>query len=143
MSLDCGTGPLSWVDWSLSKSSFVAVAVRSDISIWDLTKMAPIWKSALRTDLVRHLKIAAFSEHTLATVGLPNYNVKVSIKGQVDHPELASTKVAINDIFQVFNTKNNNSFRIMSNLPVGGISWHPKKPILVSCFLPYVLLSKV
>jgi hypothetical protein len=134
MSLDCGTGPLSWVDWSLSKSSFVAVAVRSDISIWDLTKMAPVWKSALRSDLVRTLKFAAFSENTLATVGLPNYNVKVNTQVfpiLCKHAESLQPK-----LFQVFNTKTNNSFSIMSNLPVGGISWHPKKPILVSCFEP-------
>jgi len=79
MSLDCGVGPLSTVDWSLSKSSLVGVALGSNISYWDLTKMAPVWKSALRNDLVRHLKIAAFSENSIATVGLPNYNVKVCI----------------------------------------------------------------
>ena len=48
MSLDCGSGPLSCADWSLSNSLLVAAAVRSDVTVWDLSKMAPISKTYLR-----------------------------------------------------------------------------------------------
>ncbi len=48
MSLDCGPGPLSCADWNLSNSLFVAVAARSDVTVWDLSKMSPISKTFLR-----------------------------------------------------------------------------------------------
>ena len=48
MSLDCGSGPLSSADWNLSNSLLVAVAVRSDVTVWDLSKMAPVSKTYLR-----------------------------------------------------------------------------------------------
>lgn len=48
MSLDCGPGPLSSFDWSLVNSLLVAVAVRSDVTVWDLSKMNPVSKTYLR-----------------------------------------------------------------------------------------------
>lgn len=48
MSLDCGPGPLSSADWNLTNSLLVAVAVRSDVTVWDLSKMSPVSKTYLR-----------------------------------------------------------------------------------------------
>lgn len=107
LSLDCGTGPLSSADWSLSNSLLIAVAIRSDVSVWDLSKMAAVHKKYVRQDVVKAVKMAPFSDTLMATAGQPNYSVKVS------------------------STKNAHLTTVMANEPIGGISWHPRRNLLV------------
>jgi len=107
LSLDCGDGPLLSADWSLYNSLLIATSIRSDVIIWDLSKMAPITKKYLRQDNVKSVKMSPTSESVLATAGQPNYSVKIS------------------------NIKNSHISALMTNQPVGGISWHPAKSFLV------------
>lgn len=107
LSLDCGTGPLLSADWSLYNSLLIATSIRSDVIIWDLSKMAPIAKKYLRQDNIKSVKMSPSSESVLATAGQPNYSVKIS------------------------NIKNSHITPLMTNQPIGGISWHPAKSILV------------
>jgi WD40 repeat protein len=107
LSPDCGTGPLLSADWSLYNSDLIATSIRSDVIIWDLSKMAPITKKYLRQDNVKSVKMSPTSESVLATSGQPNYSVKIS------------------------NIKNSHVTPLMTNQPIGGISWHPVKNILI------------
>ena len=107
LSLDCGDGPLLSADWSLYNSLLIAASVRSDVIVWDLSKMAPIGKKYLRQDIVKMVKMSPLSESVMATAGQPNYSVKIS------------------------NIKNAHQTNVMTNQPIGGISWHPKRHLLV------------
>ena len=69
--------------------------------------MAPITKKYLRQDNIKSVKMCPTSESVLATEGQPNYSVKIS------------------------NVKNSHITSLMTNQPIGGISWHPSKNILV------------
>ena len=75
--------------------------------IWDLSKMAPITKKYLRQDNIKSVKMSPSSESVMATAGQPNYSVNIS------------------------NIKNSHITPVMTNQPIGGISWHPSKSILV------------
>ena len=77
LSLDCGSGPLSAADWSLSNSLLVAASIRSDVTVFDLSKMAPVAKKYLRQDIVKSVKMSPISDTLMATTGVPNYTVKV------------------------------------------------------------------
>lgn len=107
LSLDCGAGPLLSADWSLYNSLLIATSIRSDVMIWDISKMAPITKKYLRQDNIKSVKMSPSSESVMATAGQPNYSVNIS------------------------NIKNSHITPIMTNQPIGGISWHPSKSILV------------
>ena len=107
LSLDCGTSPLLSADWSLYNNLLIAASVRSDVIIWDISKMAPITKKYMRQDNVRSVRMCPTSESVLATAGQPNYSVKIS------------------------NIKNAHITPLVTNQPIGGISWHPVKNFLI------------
>ena len=69
--------------------------------------MAPIAKKYLRQDNIKSVKMSPSCESVIATAGQPNYSVKIS------------------------NIKNSHITQLMTNQPIGGISWHPAKSILV------------
>ena len=96
--------------YKLDNIEFLTVSLspsRSDVIIWDLSKMAPITKKYLRQDNIKCVKMSPSSESVMATAGQPNYSVKIS------------------------NIKNSHVTPIMTNQPIGGVSWHPSKSILV------------
>ena len=107
LSLDCGSGPLSSADWSLYNNLLVAAAVRSDVIVWDLSKMAPVAKRHTKQEIIKSVKMSPVSEAALATAGQPNYSVKVA------------------------SVKNSHLTTVMTGAPVGGIAWHPRKSLLV------------
>lgn len=80
MSLDCGSGPLSCADWSLSNSLLVAAAVRSDVTVWDLSKMAPISKTYLRqVKILNHHLVAFLTMNLYFDLQITYFTVKTSI----------------------------------------------------------------
>ena len=113
-SLFCGAEPLLSADWSLSNSLLIAAVVRSELTIFDTSKMAPISKKKLPQDVVKSIRIAPFSETLFATAAHPNFNV------------------------QVINMKTNQMIPVVQKEPVAALSWHPKKNILVRLF--YIIL---
>jgi len=107
LSLDCGGGgPLLAADWSLYNNLLVSAAVRSDVVVWDLSKMAPLARRHTKQDIIKSVKMSPVGEAAIATAGHPNYSVKIS------------------------SVKNNHLTTVMSGAPVGGIAWHPRKPYL-------------
>ena len=108
MSLDCGSGPLSSADWSLYNNLLVAAAVRSDVIIWDLSKMAPVAKRHTKQEVIKSVKMSPSTEAAVATAGQPNYSVKIS---SVKNSHLTAVATG--------------------GAPVGDIAWHPRKSLLV------------
>jgi len=107
LSLDCGSGPLSSADWSLYNNLLIAASVRSDVIVWDLSKMAPTSKKYTKQEVIKSVKMSPICESMIATAGQPNYSVKIS------------------------STKNNHLTSVLEQLPIGGISWHPRKNYLI------------
>ena len=58
LSLDCGGGPLSSADWSLYNNTLISAAVRSDVIVWDLSKMAPVAKKHTKQEVIKSVKMS-------------------------------------------------------------------------------------
>ena len=96
-------------DWSLSNSLIIAAVVRSEMTVFDTSKMVPITKKKLSQDIVKCIRISPFNEALIASCS--SFNV------------------------EVINLRmGNQAIPIVQKEPVSAISWHPKNPILVSCF---------
>jgi len=106
LSLDCGGGPLSSADWSLYNNTLISAAVRSDVIVWDLSKMAPVAKKHTKQEVIKSVKMSPIAESAVATAGQPNYSVKIS------------------------SIKNTHLSTVSLGQPVGGIAWHPRKSYL-------------
>ncbi len=78
------------------------------MTVFDISKMAPVMKKNMLQDIVKEVKIAPFSDNLVATAGQPNYSVKIS------------------------STRNNQMNMVMEKEPIAGMSWHPRRNILVS-----------
>ena len=108
LSLHCGLEPLLTADWSFSNSLLIAAAVRSDLVIYDLSKMAIVSKKKIAQDIVKSVKLAPFSDFILATAAQPNYCV------------------------QVMNVRSNQTLPIIQKEPINGIGWMKQRQVLVS-----------
>jgi len=107
LSLHCGAEPLLTADWSLSNSLLIAAAVRSDLILFDMSKMAVVSKRKSVQDIVKSVKMAPFSEYILATSAQPNYSV------------------------QITNLRSNQTIPILQKEPIAGIAWLRKNQILI------------
>lgn len=110
LSLHCGAEPLLTADWSISNSLLISAAVRSDLILFDQSKMATVSKKKTNGDIIKSLKLAPFCDFLLASSSQPNYNV------------------------QVTNLRSNQVISIVQKEPISGIAWFKKKQILVSMF---------
>jgi len=98
--------PLLSSDWSLSNSLIIAAVVRSEMTVFDTSKMVPITKKKLSQDIVKCIRISPFNEALIASCS--SFNV------------------------EVINLRmGNQAIPIVQKEPVSAISWHPKNPILV------------
>ena len=86
----------------------IAAAVRSDLILFDMSKMAVVSKRKSVQDIVKSVKMAPFSEYILATSAQPNYSV------------------------QITNLRSNQTIPILQKEPIAGIAWLKKNQILVS-----------
>lgn len=106
ISLYCGTEPLLSADWSLSNSLIIAAVVRSELTVFDTSKMVPITKKKLSQDIVKCIRISPFNEALIATCNV--------------------------DSVEVINLRTNQAIPIVQKEPVSAISAIcPKKHILV------------
>ena len=79
------------------------------MTVFDTSKMVPITKKKLSQDIVKCIRISPFNEALIASCS--SFNV------------------------EVINLRmGNQAIPIVQKEPVSAISWHPKNPILVSCF---------
>ena len=108
LSLHCGNEPLLTADWSLCNSLLIVAAVRSEIILFDASKMTVVCRKKLPQDIVKSVKFSQFSDTLIATASLPNYDVSVT------------------------NLKSQQSVSFLSKDPVSAISWFKKGTILVS-----------
>jgi len=106
ISLYCGTEPLLSADWSLSNSLIIAAVVRSEMTVFDTSKMIPISKKKLSQDIVKCIRISPFNEALIATAS--SFNV------------------------DVINLRSNQATSIVQKEPVSAISW--QKDILVVAY---------
>ena len=86
----------------------IAAAVRSDLILFDMSKMAVVSKRKSVQDIVKSVKMAPFSEYILATSAQPNYSV------------------------QITNLRSNQTIPILQKEPIAGIAWLRKNQILVN-----------
>ena len=112
---------IGWNDYSLKMCNFtfisklkirnrlqIAAAVRSDLILFDMSKMAVVSKRKSVQDIVKSVKMAPFSEYILATSAQPNYSV------------------------QITNLRSNQTIPILQKEPIAGIAWLKKNQILVN-----------
>ena len=85
----------------------ITAAVRSDLILFDMSKMAIVSKKKSVQDIVKNIKMAPFSEYMLATSSQPNYSV------------------------QITNMRSNQTIPILQKEPVAGIAWLKRNQILV------------
>jgi len=107
LSLHCGAEPLMTADWSLSNSLLIAAAVRSDLILFDMSKMAVVSKRKSVQDIVKNIKMAPFSEYMIATSAQPNYSV------------------------QITNMRSNQTIPILQKEPIAGIAWLKRNQVLI------------
>ena len=97
----------------------IAAAVRSDLILFDMSKMAVVSKRKSVQDIVKSVKMAPFSEYILATSAQPNYSV------------------------QITNLRSNQTIPILQKEPIAGIAWLRKNQILVSIWCNYIYLLSI
>ena len=95
----------------------IAAAVRSDLILFDMSKMAVVSKRKSVQDIVKSVKMAPFSEYILATSAQPNYSV------------------------QITNLRSNQTIPILQKEPIAGIAWLRKNQILVNIWCNYIYSS--
>ena len=95
----------------------IAAAVRSDLILFDMSKMAVVSKRKSVQDIVKSVKMAPFSEYILATSAQPNYSV------------------------QITNLRSNQTIPILQKEPIAGIAWLRKNQILVNIWCNYIYPS--
>ena len=91
----------------------IAAAVRSDLILFDMSKMAVVSKRKSVQDIVKSVKMAPFSEYILATSAQPNYSV------------------------QITNLRSNQTIPILQKEPIR------KNQILVSIWCNYIYLLSI
>ena len=96
----------------------IAAAVRSDLILFDMSKMAVVSKRKSVQDIVKSVKMAPFSEYILATSAQPNYSV------------------------QITNLRSNQTIPILQKEPIAGIAWLRKNQILVNIWWNFIYLSR-
>ncbi len=108
LSLHCAAEPLLTADWSISNSLLISAAVRSEVILFDLSKMSAVSRRKTSADVIKTLKMSPFSDYLIATSAQPNYSV------------------------EVLNLRTNQTIGVLQKEPVTGLAWFKKRQILVS-----------
>jgi WD40 repeat protein len=95
-------------DWSISNSLLISAAVRSEVILFDLSKMSAVSRRKTSADVIKTLKMSPFSDYLIATSAQPNYSV------------------------EVLNLRTNQTIGVLQKEPVTGLAWFKKRQILVS-----------
>ena len=85
----------------------VIAAVKSDIIVFDTSKLTVMCRKKLPQDIIKSVKFSPFSDSIIATAAQPTYNVSVS------------------------NLKSQQTVPILTKEPVSAISWFKRGSILV------------
>ena len=105
-------------DWSFSNSLQIAAAIRSDLILYDLSKMAIVFRKKIGQDVIKSLKLAPFSDFVLAAATQPSYCV------------------------QIMNMRSNQNIPIIQKEPIAGIGWLKQRQVLVNISnLRYALMK--
>ena len=120
LSLHCGMeAPLLTADWSLCNSLLIIAAVRSEIIVFDSSKMTVVCRKKLPQDIIKQVKFSPFSDSIIATAAQPTYNVSVA------------------------NLKSQQTVPILTKEPVSAISWFKRGSILVNTTATFENLSYI
>uniref|UniRef100_A0A182MTG3 Small ribosomal subunit protein uS2m n=1 Tax=Anopheles culicifacies TaxID=139723 RepID=A0A182MTG3_9DIPT len=78
LSVETDTNPLSYADWNLNNSAYVAAMARGNVFFWDLKNSSwPIENKPLHDECGHIVKFSPHSENVVASIGKPNATLKV------------------------------------------------------------------
>uniref|UniRef100_A0AAG5DLV7 Nucleoporin Nup37 n=1 Tax=Anopheles atroparvus TaxID=41427 RepID=A0AAG5DLV7_ANOAO len=78
LTVDTDTNPLTYMDWSLNNSSYVAAMACGSIHLWDLQNSNwPVENNVMHDECGHIVKFSPRSDYIVATIGRPNATLKV------------------------------------------------------------------